>query len=48
MTPFDRPVGLARGFALGVAAIVLVAACSSTAASATPAPATPAATQAPA
>ena len=46
MTPFDRSFGLARGFALGVAAILVVAACSSTGASATPTAAPP--TQAPA
>lgn len=49
MTLIDRPLGLARGLALGVAAIVLAAACSGAGASATPtaAPATQAPASAP-
>ncbi len=49
MTPTARPIGLVRALALASAAIVFVAACSSTGASATLAPATAApATAAPA
>jgi predicted lipoprotein with Yx(FWY)xxD motif len=49
MTLIDRPLGLARGLALGVAAIVVAAACSGTGASAAPtaAPATQAPVSAP-